>query len=384
MEERVEDMAEILLLMSASSSNISSPPSVASSASEENTDTQEEHSLVDNDHSSAFHSPSLPETSSESGQVSPQLEEEEAEEQEDYAFDDEDEDFYFEDEDDEEFQAKGSSSKVTKKVRSRVANKQTPSKTPATRTKRKKAPSGSACEKHKRWKKRCPDDCPGRKGKFRNVKKTTPGETESQTFHQETSSSSPSLAAATSLSPSSSSLQVIKDESKATSSSSSTRKKPGRKTAACERHTLKHSKCPPNCPDRRPIVPKNSKTPAKTTSSVTPSKRSETSTRNNGKNEPIESKENCQINALDNSNTPISTRTRKRSQKMTPIEPVSTPTKRTKYLPKSCDFHRMLHAKCDIDCPNRIMRDKAEQLKNKSRNEVHWKKKMAYCAMTEV
>jgi hypothetical protein len=30
---------------------------------------------------------------------------------------------------------------------------------------RKKAPSGSACEKHKRWKKRCPDDCPMRSHK---------------------------------------------------------------------------------------------------------------------------------------------------------------------------------------------------------------------------
>jgi len=35
---------------------------------------------------------------------------------------------------------------------------------------RKKAPSGSACEKHKRWKKRCPDDCPMRKPKFRKRK----------------------------------------------------------------------------------------------------------------------------------------------------------------------------------------------------------------------
>jgi len=33
--------------------------------------------------------------------------------------------------------------------------------------KRKKAPSGSACEKHKRWKKRCPEDCPLRKAKWR-------------------------------------------------------------------------------------------------------------------------------------------------------------------------------------------------------------------------
>jgi len=35
----------------------------------------------------------------------------------------------------------------------------------AGRTTRKKAPSGSACEKHKRWKKRCPDDCPMRTSK---------------------------------------------------------------------------------------------------------------------------------------------------------------------------------------------------------------------------
>jgi hypothetical protein len=36
---------------------------------------------------------------------------------------------------------------------------------------RKKAPSGSACEKHKRWKKRCPDDCPLRKSKRRSSPK---------------------------------------------------------------------------------------------------------------------------------------------------------------------------------------------------------------------
>jgi len=38
---------------------------------------------------------------------------------------------------------------------------------------RKKAPSGTACEKHKRWKKRCPDDCPMRKAKSRRTGKMT-------------------------------------------------------------------------------------------------------------------------------------------------------------------------------------------------------------------
>lgn len=38
---------------------------------------------------------------------------------------------------------------------------------------RKKAPSGTACEKHKRWKKRCPDDCPMRKAKTRRSGKMT-------------------------------------------------------------------------------------------------------------------------------------------------------------------------------------------------------------------
>jgi len=37
---------------------------------------------------------------------------------------------------------------------------------------RKKAPSGSACEKHKKWKKRCPDDCPMRKPKFKRATST--------------------------------------------------------------------------------------------------------------------------------------------------------------------------------------------------------------------
>lgn len=41
------------------------------------------------------------------------------------------------------------------------------------RVPRKKAPSGTACEKHKRWKKRCPDDCPMRKAKTRRSGKMT-------------------------------------------------------------------------------------------------------------------------------------------------------------------------------------------------------------------
>ena len=36
---------------------------------------------------------------------------------------------------------------------------------PSQKVPRKKAPSGTACEKHKRWKKRCPEDCPMRKQK---------------------------------------------------------------------------------------------------------------------------------------------------------------------------------------------------------------------------
>jgi hypothetical protein len=43
------------------------------------------------------------------------------------------------------------------------------SPTTGSRVPRKKAPSGTACEKHKRWKKRCPDDCPMRKPKNRRA-----------------------------------------------------------------------------------------------------------------------------------------------------------------------------------------------------------------------
>jgi len=97
---------------------------------------------------------------------------------------------------------------------------------------RKKAPSGAACEKHKRWKKRCPDDCPYRHPRFRNVKANDSddfGDYKKTVRFESTQGDvfDPMIPRG--------------------------RRRRGQyvATVACEKHTLLHARCPPNCTDRR-------------------------------------------------------------------------------------------------------------------------------------
>jgi hypothetical protein len=75
-----------------------------------------------------------------------------------------DDDYYHDEEDDDEWMENRNNG---------LLGLRNPTETSSPRIPRKKAPSGTACEKHKRWKKRCPDDCPMRKAKTRRSGKMT-------------------------------------------------------------------------------------------------------------------------------------------------------------------------------------------------------------------
>jgi len=146
---------------------------------------------------------------------------------------------------------------------------------------RKKAPSGSACDKHKRWKKRCPDDCPMRKSKSlcRDAKRQLPSdyfdmfrwsiedsnmveeyeeeecieEEEQQVEVTQRSRRSPPRRFEDEMMMSEEEEEeiVVKRKTKKTTIKNS-KGRTGRKylPQACDRHKVLHAKCPANCPDR--------------------------------------------------------------------------------------------------------------------------------------
>eukprot|EP01119_Soliformovum_irregulare_P013787 TRINITY_DN3707_c0_g1_i1.p1 TRINITY_DN3707_c0_g1~~TRINITY_DN3707_c0_g1_i1.p1 ORF type:complete len:331 (+),score=86.59 TRINITY_DN3707_c0_g1_i1:261-1253(+) len=144
---------------------------------------------------------------------------------------------------------------------------------PPTKISRRKAPSGTACEKHKKWKKRCPADCPNRKrahvpksnssppsGKkssavsspvspkkvdaFTRYKgRYNPPELTDSIYEETFSSSRRSTRNESRSSPKSSDYTFDNDEV----ISSKRRYLVG----ACERHRAQHTRCPPECPYRK-------------------------------------------------------------------------------------------------------------------------------------
>jgi len=137
------------------------------------------------------------------------------------------------------------------------------SQTLISKTIRKKAPSGSACEKHKRWKKRCPDDCPMRKAKTRKEPNTNyfemiqwslielkedseqeemDEEEEEETVEEEEEEEFQEKKK----------KRKDENEKERKSRRNIRSKRSGRKylPQACERHKILHAKCPANCPDR--------------------------------------------------------------------------------------------------------------------------------------
>jgi len=133
---------------------------------------------------------------------------------------------------------------------------------------RKKAPSGSACEKHKRWKKRCPDDCPMRKAKRKDGPNTNyyemiqwslielkedysdlEEEREEEMEEEEDEEEEEFQAKKRRIQETE---PTEKKEKRKQRRNKSSKGRTGRKylPQACERHKILHAKCPANCPDR--------------------------------------------------------------------------------------------------------------------------------------
>jgi len=336
------------------------------------------------------------------------------------------------------------------------------------RVPRKKAPSGSACEKHKRWKKRCPDDCPMRKPKHRKSKysesskeileedqgspsagdiellsrnrspspklPSTPSSKESRKItssveEKENSSNKADLVSliinsmhllrrdsSCSLTPEdiiqiesqlkrkinletaslkaseaenseslksrdhdfldeyaslevTSKRRVIKkvksfeeEEKKIIliGPSPSGRRNSSRRTSAsvaCEKHTALHARCPSNCPDRRPASSSRSK---KTRDPVVDD--------DDPSPDFMEQEDEFDVeeDQLYNEQlTPKSSRRKSDASRKT-----SKTSRRTgrKYLPQACERHKLLHAKCPANCPDRLKRDAELSKKKLSEN----------------
>jgi len=127
---------------------------------------------------------------------------------------------------------------------------------------RKKAPSGSACEKHKRWKKRCPDNCPMRKSKSQRDGKVSPtkyfemvGWSMIELNEDSLSNEDEDLIAPKSeeeMEEEEEEEEEIEEKIVKPRSKRSSKGRAGRKylPQACDRHKILHAKCPANCPDR--------------------------------------------------------------------------------------------------------------------------------------
>lgn len=291
---------------------------------------------------------------------------------------------------------------------------------------RRKAPSGTACERHKRWKKRCPDDCPFRSQKQKKIFATQQKPSDSNEelgvdpaeqlvnlteqlisklqgeewektslklcslirklketqvigsldlidICKEPSTKSeclelvamvmrqiqenievPStprkrLTTSSSYEDLSGSDYIYYDEDLDEFSSKKgkrrstdisdelfeLRNKRGGYTIACEYHTSLHARCPHNCPDRRlskvrvekpETQPKRYKKSSDESSSESDSDRSDSKPRDSIK------------------------------KKKTSKKGLNSRVGR-KYLPQACERHKLLHARCPANCPDRIARD---------------------------
>jgi len=296
----------------------------------------------------------------------------------------------------------------------------------------KKAPSGTACIKHKRWKKRCPEDCPMRNG----LSSTTMSEEEElqlamddpcspfpselmvgmdseselgeSDFDEEEAKESDEDSNHSDMASSDLQSPVANHHRKRMhndilysppSFSSGLQKSKGRSgrsfisssTIACERHTILHARCPPNCSGRRPARPHPR------------SKRRDSSDQEEQSPppQPLQQEEAVIISVPQRRSTvkeddyfysfssdeeftimPNSSMKKASSRSSKPLPQGDTaPIKRInsaktnsirnrsngtngrssrKYLPSACDRHKILHARCPANCPERIARD--EQL----------------------
>jgi len=108
-------------------------------------------------------------------------------------------------------------------------------------------------------------------------------------------------------------------------------------TIACEFHTVLHARCPANCPDRRP---------SRTKEIVR-----ETSTRVIKK-----PRRNDESSSSDSESESERAQDGKKYKKIKSRKFIGSRVGR-KYLPQACENHKLLHARCPANCPDRIARD---------------------------
>jgi len=203
---------------------------------------------------------------------------------------------------------------------------------------RKKAPSGSACEKHKRWKKRCPEDCPMRKQKSKKSSDNAVDmDSDSSRETSPCSTPSPPLSRRYKKGMETETVTIIR-------------------LSAYQMRVAPGNGFPKLC---APLPEDTQKSVTRAPSSEQSPKRVKrlTTTRNSPvsscddlssvEDEPL--KENISsppdIKPVHGSPKPKKTR-----------NPLKSRSGR-KYLPQACESHKLLHAKCPASCSERLKRD---------------------------
>jgi len=250
-------------------------------------------------------------------------------------------------------------------MESRTGSHSPSSPSSGSRITRKKAPSGSACEKHKRWKKRCPDDCPMRKqkskrrisekqadtGSIDNCQSPLNGRSNMSAHYKgtdEQSVSSPDYYTLIQWS-----MLQLRKESKCEDSLETKADSEVLKIQIDGRYKRRKTEAK---------VVLIGPTPRNSTTSSSPAGRSRQSLRStedvmenlsSSSSEENRSKFGYFEDAFEYE---LPTRARKAR---TSTEKRKTTKGRgvRKYLPQACDRHKLLHAKCPANCPDRLKRD---------------------------
>jgi hypothetical protein len=126
-------------------------------------------------------------------------------------------------------------------------------------------------------------------------------------------------------------------------------------TIACEYHTQLHARCPPNCSERRPARPhpRSKKSKSVEEDFVVPKKQD--TPRSSDSEIPLILDEDEDYEESDSKSSRLSSKKSRSNKKNT--SPRSVGRTGRKYLPQACDRHKLLHAKCPANCPDRIARD---------------------------
>jgi len=119
-----------------------------------------------------------------------------------------------------------------------------------------KAPSGFACDKHKRWKKRCPSHCPMRKSpsignSYLESQQQQLEEDISRAHYNNINFPTTAQSQVVPMEEEVSIIPKLRKRSAPESSFNSDLKITAANTISCQFHAQLHARCPLNCPDRR-------------------------------------------------------------------------------------------------------------------------------------